>query len=576
MIPKMKDFSIRLFLCCIFLMPVHAFSQNKYWVFFTDKNGVSFDPYTYFSAEAINRRLQQGIPLVDETDKPVNQNYIDQISAYCDSLSYPTRWFNGIAVYSDNERMEKIKTFSFVKSTEPMQVMIPELAEADYFSKDEGLEKLAIAQIKRMEGEWFRNNGFTGKGIKIAIIDGGFTGLKQGMYERDEFFKDIKITSTYDFISKTEDVFRKNEHGKTVLGCIAGRADSVWLGMAPDAEFLLARTAKNFSEGTKDEECWLAAVEWCDKNGANIINTSLGYDVAKYFQNDMDGKTSLISRSANLASKKGILVVVAAGNEGQSYWKKICTPADADSVLTVGAINPYSGIQASWSSYGPSADFRLKPEVSAYGYVAAVYDRTIGEMMGTSFASPLVAGFAACVMQMHPEWTCMRVKEEIQKSADLFPYFDYAHGNGVPQASYFFDVVSEDKETFIIEEDTAGNSFSVVIKDEYYMYNVPFIPNYYDIKSKQKEDEENGDPENPVLPSLHINDDQMSHYASSIYTAQPDYLFYHIENTSGYLDKYFVIAIEEKKVVTLHSYEFEKGSRIRFYYKGHVKTKVIE
>jgi len=560
------------FLVVIAFFPLSANSQGKYWIFFTDKKDVSFDPYSYFSAETIQRRLMHGIPIDDETDKPVSQKYIDDISFYCDSLSYSTRWFNGIAVYSDESRMEKIKNLPFVKEVRLMDEYFTQLAKVDNFENVEGLKKLAESQTERMQGEFFRKNGFTGKGIKIAIIDGGFTGLRKDDFERKEYFAHVNITATYDFISKSEDVFRKNEHGKAVLGCIAGKVDSIYLGLAPEAEFILARTAKNFSEGTRDEEYWLAAVEWCDKNGANIINTSLGYDSNKYFQNDMDGKTSLISRSANLASKKGILVVVSAGNEGQSDWKKICTPADADSVLTVGAINPFSGIQASWSSYGPSADFRLKPEVSAYGNVTAIYSRTINEMMGTSFSSPLVAGFAACVMQMHPEWSCMRIKEEVMKSADLYPYFDYAHGNGVPQAGYFFKEAKNIPETFSIIEDSVSGKISIVIKEEFYTYNVPFIPNYYDIKEKQKWEEEYGDPENPTLPSLHISDFDMTQFSSCIYTSVPDYLFYHVENTLGYLDKYYVVAIENNKSISIDPVIIPKGSKLRFYYRGHIKT----
>ena len=570
-------FFFQFFLLAIGFIPLSAYSQGKYWVFFTDKKDVYFDPHSYFTKDAIERRLYQGISLNDETDKPVSQKYIDEISFYCDSLSYSTRWFNGIAVYSDDKRMNDIKSFSFVKEVRMMNEAKVILTEGDHFENKEGLQKLAFSQIERMQGNLFSKKGFTGKGIKIAIIDGGFTGLGKDDFERNEYFENVKITATYDFISKTENVFRKNEHGKVVLSCIAGKVDSTNLGLAPDAEFILARTAKNFSEGTSDEECWLAAVEWCDKNGANIINTSLGYDVTKYFQNDMDGKTSLISRSANLAAKKGILVVVSAGNEGQTDWKKICTPADADSVLTVGALNPYSGIQASWSSYGPSADFRMKPEVSAYGYVTSIYSRQISEMMGTSFSSPLVAGFAACVMQMHPEWTCMRIKEEIMKSADLYPYYDYAHGNGVPQAAYFLNEKKEIiPESFSVTKDTSTGNIIVEIKKEFYNYNVPFIPNYYDIKERQKDEIENGDPDHPVLPSLHINDDLMSQYSSSIYLSVPDYLFYHVENSQGYLDKYYVVAIENNRTVTVNTYDFPKGSKLRFYYRGFINSYEIK
>lgn len=540
-------------------------AQNKYWVFFTDKKGVEFNPYEYFDTKAIERRLKNNIPLVEESDKPVNENYISQTALLCDSISYATRWFNALAVYSDEERIIKIKNLPFVLKIEEMETTIPIVA-GDEFESKEGLKKLLLAQTERMGGNAFSQMNLSGKGIIIAIIDGGFKGF-DGL-EREKYFSHVKIKSTYDFLSKSENVYRKADHGKTVLSCIAGKVDGINIGFAPDAEFLLARTAKNFSVGGKDEEAFLAAVEWCDKNGADIINTSLGYDQTQYFQKDMDGKTSLIARSANLASQKGILVVVAAGNEGIYDWKKICTPADADSVLTVGAINPYSGLHCSWSSYGPSADFRMKPEISAYGNVAAVYQNGINEMMGTSFASPLVAGFAACVMQLHPDWSNMKVKEEIMRSADLFPYYDYAHGHGVPQANYFTENFQKTKkETFIIEKDSVTSYIDVIIKDEFYQYNVPFIMNYDYIKGLQE-----GDLEELAPTSLHINDFEMSYLSSTLYTALPSYLFYHIENPEGYLEKYFVVAIENKKVASVDISTFPSKTKIRFYYKGDIQT----
>lgn len=539
-------------------------SQNKYWVFFTDKKGVEFNPYEYFDAKAIERRIKNNLPLCDETDKPVNESYIQQVSFYCDSTSYATRWFNAIAVYTNENRIQEIKQLPFVSRIQEIQSTTPILAGGEFESR-EGLKKLLLAQTERMSGEAFKKMNLSGKGICISIIDGGFKGFDG--YEREKYFEHVKIKSTYDFISKSNNVYRKTDHGKTVLSCIAGKVEDINIGFAPDAEFLLARTAKNFSVGGKDEEAFLAAVEWSDKNGADIINTSLGYDQTQYFQSDMDGQTSLISRSANLASKKGILVVVAAGNEGIYDWKKICTPADADSVLTVGALNPYSGIQCSWSSYGPSADFRMKPEICAFGNVASVYQNQINEMMGTSFASPLVAGFAACVMQLHPDWSNMKVKEEIMKSADLYPYYDYAHGHGVPQANYFTENFEKKSvETFTLEKDSITSYLNLVIKDEFYQYNVPFIMNYDYIKGLQIDEfDEN-------TPSLHINDQEMSYLSSTMYTTVPSYFFYHVENPMGYLDKYYVVAIEKKNVVSIDLSQFLPKTIIRFYYKGYIQS----
>ena len=161
----------------------------------------------------------------------------------------------------------------------------------------------------------------------------------------------------------------------------------------------MARTERVAVENETEEVLWLMAMEWADANGADIINTSLGYASEEYFNYQMDGKTSIIARAANMAAKKGILVLVSAGNSGDSDWKYIATPADADSVLTIGAITS-SGIHRSFSSFGPTADFRMKPNVVAYGDVMGASKKGISKTQGTSFSCPLVAGYAACVWQI--------------------------------------------------------------------------------------------------------------------------------------------------------------------------------
>jgi hypothetical protein len=171
----------------------------------------------------------------------------------------------------------------------------------------------------------------------------------------------------------------------------------------------------------------------------------------------MNGRESLVSKAAKMAVRKGILVVSAAGNEGSGKWKFISTPADADSVLSVGGIDPSTGIHTSFSSYGPTADLRLKPNVSAYGHVFAANEKDMEKTQGTSFSCPLISGFAACAWQSKKQLTNMQLFNEIQQSATLYPYFDYAHGYGVPQASYFITAPTKEVEpTFSVSKNEAG------------------------------------------------------------------------------------------------------------------------
>jgi hypothetical protein len=251
--------------------------------------------------------------------------------------------------------------------------------------------------------------------------------------------KNQKIKKTYNFPKKQEDVYGWNSHGTMVLSCIAGLdADGNKMGLATGSEFLLARTEVN-AEPAKEEVYWMMAMEWADKNGADVINSSLGYGADRHNPEDMDGQTCLVTRAANMAASKGILVCNAMGNEGDDKsWKTLGAPADADSILSIGGVKPVDGTHISFSSFGPTADGRMKPNVSAFGEANVAKPGNIyGSAFGTSFASPLVAGFVACAWQTNDEFTAMQLKSEIEKSGNLFPYYDYAVGFGVPQAGYF-------------------------------------------------------------------------------------------------------------------------------------------
>ncbi|WP_460504306.1 S8 family serine peptidase, partial [Hymenobacter agri] len=200
------------------------------------------------------------------------------------------------------------------------------------------------------------------------------------------------------------------------------------------AEYLLARTEQLHRERYAEEEAWLAAVEWADRLGADIINSSLAYTEQRYFPEQMDGRRSLIARAANLAARKGLLVVSAAGNDGDDDWVRIGTPADADSALAIGGLDPETGLHVDFSSYGPTADRRRKPNLAAFGIVLTTtpgghYER----LEGTSFSAPLVAGLAAALWQRQRQLTAMQLFQQLEQAGELYPYFDYAHGYGRPR-----------------------------------------------------------------------------------------------------------------------------------------------
>jgi len=516
----------------ILFINVITYGQDKYWVFYKDKNGVTFDPYAYFDAKAIERRVLNNIPLSDYTDFPLNESYVKTTMIYADSISQMSRWFNAVAVYMKPSQVENVSHLPFVLNVE-LIATYSELAQ--YESKNENIlkidENLLKEQLSRMKGDLFIKNNINGRGIRIAVFDAGFPGV-----DKHEAFAHIRaanrILKTWDFVKKREYVYAFSTHGAMTLSCIAGKYKDTPIGLATEAEFLLARTEKSNSEPFSEEENWLAAAEWADKNGANIISSSLGYTNKRYFQKDMDGKTSFVTRAANMAARKGMLVVNAAGNEGSSSWKFMGAPADADSVLSVGGYDPETNYKINFSSFGPTADKRLKPNVCAYGTAFVANKESFTSASGTSFSCPLIAGFAACAWQMNKKLTNMALFKEIEKSADLYPYFDYAHGYGVPQANYFTNKnqIKPPKETFSFITNDA--ILDVVIKTE-----ASDTTGIFDEKDKKEK-----------------------------------ILFYNIQNQDGTLSKYYVISVHSDKPVSVDLKTIKKGQRINVSYKGYQNT----
>lgn len=516
------------YLILLFIAVFQGFGYaQSYWVYFTDKKQCTFDPYTYLDPKAIERRIINEVNLYDSTDFPVNASYIETVGKIADSTGFASRWFNALEIDATAEQAATIASLPFVRSVEPMtSYAIPASYNDDPLFDSilsPFLKQLLEWQTLRMGGPRFKEAGLNGKGVRIAVFDGGYPTLLNNSAFRYLVWGN-RIIKTWDFVGNKEDVYGYNPHGILVLSCLTGVYDGQEMGLASGAEYLLART-EVASEPYREEKNWLAALEWADRNGAQIINSSVGYTYHRYFREEMDGKTSLIARAANMAARKGILVVNCAGNEALSKWGTLCTPGDADSVLTVGGIDPVTGIHMAFSSYGPTNDKRMKPNVCAFADVVTFGPKGVQNVQGTSFSCPLVCGFAACVLQANPTIKCMDLFRMIEASGDLYPYFDYAHGYGVPQASRILDTLTTTAPTFAFVQ--SKDNVTVVLRD-----------------FKYRTDE----------PSSHL------------------LLYYNIMDTQGVIEEFNVLMVYQSRVLSMLLDKYPKGHKLNIFFRGYTAT----
>ena len=469
-LPQISKNMRKIFILAVFaLISTVAMAQEKcYWVFFTDKNDTQFDPYSYFDAKAIERYQRSGADLYDISNYPLNDSYVNTVNAYSTEVFGESRWLNAVGVEATDDNAAMIAQLPFVARVQEI-VSDGTMASVNCFTiaRDDDdpdvTEDVLTDQLKRFGGQHFIDRGIDGKGLRICVMDGGFP--KVDTHPAFQHLRDNhQIIKTYNFPNRKEDVYGWNTHGTMVLSCIAGiNKEGQKMGLATGAEFLLTRTEIE-PEPFKEEVWWAQGAEWADKNGADIINSSLGYGKDRHWTKDMDG-TSYVAKAANKAVEKGILVCNSAGNEGDDKrWMTIITPADAENVLCVGGIDDdldsYNHIY--FSSYGPTADKRRKPDVVAFGH-AAVANPSGGftYAFGTSFSSPLTAGFCACAWQTMRDKTALQMKAEIEKSADLYPYFDYAYGYGVPQAAYFTGELKPAERSFVLVQEKDGVTINI-------------------------------------------------------------------------------------------------------------------
>jgi serine protease AprX len=442
-----------LLISVFFALADQSFAQYACWIQFKDKHGTTgtfSQPTSYLSEKAIYRRAKQQIQ-IDSTDLPVSQLYVSQVLAKGATLKNLSKWLNGITVtMNDTSALAEFRSLPFVKRLE--LTLVPSGYTASKISKAAKITKATIdttygdayAQIDIHNGRKLHSAGYRGKDMVIGVLDGGF-------YKADEISvfdslrQQSRLLGVKNFADNSTDFFSISEmHGTSVLSTMAANLPGKMIGTAPDASYWLIRTEYSPTEYLVEVDNWVAGIEFADSVGVDIINSSLGYTEfnysgMNYSYQTLDGKTSRASIAANLAARKGMIVVNAAGNDGNKSWHYISAPSDADSILCVGAID-LNGNHANFSSYGPSSDGRIKPDVSAVGYQTTIANQYgVYQSYGTSFASPIIAGLAACAWQSLPHLNNIEIINLMKRYSSLYQSPNDSLGYGIPNVYALYD-----------------------------------------------------------------------------------------------------------------------------------------
>ncbi|WP_299226543.1 S8 family serine peptidase [uncultured Psychroserpens sp.] len=457
---KILLYSVILFQCI-------AFAQQDAWVYLTDKENVSAsiaNPIAILTQNAINRKAAHNI-MIDERDVPVNESYISQLKNQPGiTVHAKSKWFNAVYVRGTEANISALESLSFVESVDfANKALNSESRSSEHNDKFEIEENLvdfsygnAQNQVEMISVDALHLDDYTGEGIIIAVLDSGFPNVDT-MAAFQRLRDNGDLLGGYDFVDRTPDVFAftANTHGTRVLSNMAGFIQDQYVGTAPDASYYLFRTEDANRETPLEEMLWVEAAERADSLGVHIINSSLGYRVYdntnySYTTDDMDGNTAFITKGANIANEKGILVVASAGNSGNNDWQIVGAPADAAGVLSVGAVNA-TGQYATFSSRGNATQPTQKPDVVARGEAAFVIDETnnVVNNNGTSFSSPILAGGIASLWQALPNASHEEIKQYVRMSASQYNTPNFLLGYGIPNLQLAFDIgLSVEEETF--------------------------------------------------------------------------------------------------------------------------------
>ena len=441
--------------------------EYRVWVYFDKKDK---SKVTELDPAAIKRRVKHNIFTATKYDYNIQEEYIRKLVEVGAEIKNQSRWLNAVSLIVNINELELIQKLSFVKKIEPVRQHRKKKAIQTVDNQilvnrdiDYGL---SFNQIEQINCRIPHIAGYYGQGVKVLYIDTGFE-------LNHEAYDSLNLIGQYDFINNDQNAANEtnqeilenqDDHGTLCLSVMAGYSPGSLIGPAYKAEYLLAKTEIMAEEIQQEEDNYIAALEWGESLGADIACASLGY-LDWYSYEDLDGNTAATTKAIDIASGLGVLCVNSAGNEGDDPWYHIITPADADSVLSVGAVDA-NDIIANFSSRGPTYDGRIKPEVCAMGVstycVRSNTENIYSNASGTSFSAPLAAGAAAVVMSANPEWTNMQVREALTMTASQFnsPDNDYGYGilNAWAAINYQFTAAVKD-ETFLPNVISVNNAY---------------------------------------------------------------------------------------------------------------------
>ena len=443
----------KLLLLAFLISQYFTFAQiEDAWVYLTDKANVQSAlnaPITILTQRAIDRKNAHGV-VIDERDVPVNESYISSLKMQNGiTVMAKSKWFNAVHVRGTQTDINALSSLNFVASIDFADKNL-NVGRSSKSKDKTNVEESQVSfvygstqnQVEMINADGLHLQDYTGSGMLVAVIDASFTNVNT-MDAFQDLRNDGRLLGGYDFVDGTSDVYAFSppsnaiSHGTMVLSTMAGFIPDQYVGTAPDASYYLFRTEDIYNENPVEESYWVEAAERADSLGVDVVNTSLGYfDYSEsnsnysYTASDMDGNTAYITKGANIAFEKGMLLVNSAGNEGSNG---IIAPADAAGVLTIGAVDA-SGTIAWFSSRGSVYQTTQKPDVVAQGQGAAVVNRfgSIAAYNGTSFSSPIMAGGVTCLWQALPTATNAEIMDYVRQSADRFTTPDYDYGYGIP------------------------------------------------------------------------------------------------------------------------------------------------
>ena len=436
-------------------------ATNIYWVQFADKNNSPYsidNPEAYLSERALQRRANQGIS-IDEYDIPVNPQYLQAVADCGAQLLNPSKWLNGVSVYTTHSNViDAINALEFVAEVRncPNDPKAQELKErwlanemkaVESQNKTRGYYGGGETQINQLNGNILHENGYQGEGMIVAVLDGGFVGTDTHLCF-DNMREEGRFLGVRDFVFGSTSVYSQSTHGTSCLSTMAAYVPNTFVGTAPKASYFLMHTEDGYSENIIEEYNWVSGAELADSIGADVCSTSLGYvdfDMGQWnhpFEH-FDGKTAPMTIGAEIAASRGMVCLNAAGNDGDG----VCTlgiPADAEHILTIGAVNG-NGYRAYFSSVGPTYDDRIKPDVMAMGedsYVASgnFYNEYYNGS-GTSFATPILAGAITCLRQYNPYISVQEFCDVVRQCGNRANNPDVRYGYGIPDLALAMDLL---------------------------------------------------------------------------------------------------------------------------------------